>query len=104
MNVLDPRYVQGFTSIEKEAERQGRDRLELLNNFGLLATPKVLHDTEIRTLESLYRRLENTSAAAILAVYTSRGSGTPEAMFQAILEWLEAVINAMAKGDPNVTT
>jgi len=104
MSVLEPRYVHAFQDIEEQARKRGLEPLELLNTFGLLATPKLLHDNEIRTLESLYRRLENTSAAAILAVYTSRGSGTPEAMFQAILEWLEAVINAMAKGDPNVTT
>lgn len=99
MNVLDPEYRKRYELIVAQATKVGKDPLEMLNSYGMLATTKFTQDTTIRTLENLWRRLDDKSAASILTVYTGKGSGTPEDMYRAIQEWLEAVINAMTKGE-----
>ncbi len=99
MNVLDPVYADRFNRIREIARRQGRDELEILNSYGMLATPKLLQDNTIRTLENLWRRLDDKNASDILVAFTGKQAGTPEDMYRAIQLWLEAVINAMTKGE-----
>lgn len=99
MNVLDPEYRKRYELIVAQAVKQNRDPLDALNSYGMLVTSDFIQKSTIRTLENLWRRLDDHSAASILTVYTGKGSGTPEDMYRAIQEWLEAVINAMTKGE-----
>lgn len=99
MNVLDPEYRKRYELIIAQAIKHGRDPLDALNSYGMLATPKHSQDTAVRVLENFWQRMENQSAAPILTLYTGKGSGTPEDMYRAIQDWLEAIIDAMTKGE-----
>jgi hypothetical protein len=72
--------------------KQGKDPLEVLDGANLLNTPAVRKARDIATLTDLWHRLDNQHASTILQVFTGKNSGTPEDMYRAILDWVEAVL------------
>ena len=74
------------------ARTSGQDVLEVLERNGLLMTPAKRKALEIAVLTDLWHRLDAQHASTILQVFTGKNSGTPEDMYRAILDCVEAVL------------
>jgi hypothetical protein len=85
-------------AVQAHASKTGRDLFEVLDQFEMLATEDMRRKGQVSTLEQLWHRLDNQRPADILHVYTGKGYGTPDDMYRALLDWLEAVIKATAEG------
>jgi len=74
------------------AQRSGQDILEVLDRNGFLNTRASYKAREIAIITDLWHRLDAQHASTILQVFTGKNSGTPEDMYRAILDWVEAVL------------
>ncbi len=94
--MLDKQYLAKYQEAAQIAQRTGRDLLETLDQLGLLATDKRLHDVKVDTLTDTYKRMEEQGATRILHHFSGRQDGTPDSMFRATLDWLELVVKSTA--------
>lgn len=96
--MIDESTFEKFEAARETAQRTGYSLAEVLDARDLLLTPKRRMTLESRVLEDLLRRLERQSPGKIMAWHRQRPEGTSAEMFAAMLEWVEAVVRAHAKG------
>ena len=89
---VDEKTYKVIQSVIDYANKQGRDVIEALDAGMLLLTPQRHRQLVDYTLTDLWNRLEAQHPSNIMSVFLGRNSGTPEDMYRAILDWLEAVI------------
>lgn len=94
--MLDEQYLARYREAERLAQQTGRDLLETLDQLGLLATAKRLHNVKVDALTDVYMRMEEQGATRILHHFSGRHDGTPDSMFRATLDWLELVVKSAA--------
>ena len=93
---VDPRTYARYERSREKADRLGLALSEVLDRDRLLLTEARERRIRVNELESLYWRLDVQSAAKLMRFYYERDDGTPEEMFKAIMQWLDAVIRAVA--------
>lgn len=81
------------------ANKKGRDPIQELDRAMLIRSPEHTKAEKIATLSDLWHRLDAQRPADIMQVFMGRHDGTPEDMYRALLDWLEAVINSVEKGE-----
>lgn len=93
---IDPQTYSRYLRARDNAAVLGMELSEVLDHNRLLLTEQREHGIRVQVLEDLYRRFEAQSAAKLMQYYLGRTSGTPEEMFRAVQEWLEAVVRGTA--------
>lgn len=94
--MIDPETYKRFIEAEEQARQWGLSLAEMLDRRRLLLTQKREHDVGVTVMEDLLRRLSRQSPNKIMAFYYGRVDGTPMEMFQALQQWLEAVVRNQA--------
>jgi hypothetical protein len=89
---IDAKTRERLDQCVSVAQRSGQDVLEVLERHDLLNTPAKRKALEVAVLTDLWHRLDAQHASTILQVFTGKNSGTPEDMYRAILDWVEAVL------------
>jgi hypothetical protein len=97
MKPVDAKTRETIDKILAYAKRNNLDEIDALNKARLIHTPALRKEEAIELLTDVYRRLEAQGAARILKHFTEKGSGTPDDMYRATLEWLELVIHNKEK-------
>jgi hypothetical protein len=88
---IDAKTRKLLEQLLEGARKNGQDALEVLNRFGYVLHPAKRKAIELETLKDVWQRLDAQHASSILQVFTGKNSGTPEDMYRAILDWVEAV-------------
>ena len=74
------------------AGKRGMDPIEALDRASLLLTPERQDQIIKHTLIELWHRLDAQRPSDIMMVFLGHNAGTPDDMYRALLDWLEAII------------
>jgi len=95
---VDKKTYDAVQKVIAMANKRGMDIVEALDGAMLLMTPARHQQLVEYTLTNLWQRLDAQHPSNIMSVFLGRNYGTPDDMYRAILDWLEAVINHKEEG------